>query len=440
MKPYPAYKDSGIEWIGEIPEHWEVTRLQNIGTFSASGIDKKINPDEPIVSMVNYMDIYGNPSKEISPKRHLMQVSCATNKISSCGLRRGDLVFTPSSETKEDIGLSALITEDLVNTVFSYHTIRFRLDIECHYRFRKYLCNNYFVLNQFSHSSKGTTRQILVRDDFKNIQVLIPLADEQQAIADYLDKKTALIDDLIGKKERQIELLKEQRQAVINQAVTKGLDPNVEMKDSGIEWLGEIPEHWDVKKGKYLFNIISGYAPEQITFSDNADNRYFRVDDLNSNADSLFLSDSKAKFVLGDTPLYPSNTVLFPKRGAAIFTNKVKITQVECLFDTNLMGLNVFRDMANIEYISLCLLSRSLNDIADTSTIPQINNKHIYPLPFPHPSVEEQEGIVSYIYEQNNKIDDSIGKAEKQIELLQECRTALISEAVTGKIDVREAV
>ena len=251
---YPKYKPSGIDWLGDIPDKWNVEYMKNLGRFGSSGIDKKIVEGEPLVQMVNYTDIYGNESRMIDSKRELMTVSCPAWKISEANLIKGDLVFTPSSETTEDIGLSALISENLKNTVFSYHVIRFRFSIGLDNEFKKYLCNNTFVWQQFSRLAKGTTRQILDRNDFKNIFVVIPSVEEKKSIADFLDRETARIDEVVAKKQKLMELFKEKRQALITHAVTKGLDPKAKMKPSGIDWLGNIPEGWEVKRFGFLFS------------------------------------------------------------------------------------------------------------------------------------------------------------------------------------------
>ena len=267
LKPYPKYKDSGIQWIGEIPEGWEVRKISSFGFFSSSGIDKKTEPDESLVKMVNYTDIYGNDSLVIDSKRELMTVSCPMEKIISCNLKRGDIVFTPSSETEEDIGLSAVILENLKNTVFSYHVIRFRPIIEIKLLYKKYIGNNHFVLSQFSRMCKGTTRQILTHNDFKGILTILPPIEDQTAIANFLDKKTAKIDALIEKDKKLIALLKEKRTALINHAVTKGLDPNVKLKDSGIQWIGKIPEGWEVHRLKFKETVIMGQSPDSESYN-----------------------------------------------------------------------------------------------------------------------------------------------------------------------------
>lgn len=454
MKKYPAYKDSGIEWIGEIPEDWEVNRLQTIGVFSASGIDKKISPDEPLVSMVNYMDIYGNPSKEISRNRPLMQVSCATDKIISCNLKKGDLVFTPSSETKEDIGLSALINEDLENTVFSYHTLRLRFEKEIYHRYKKYLCNNHFVLNQFSRQSKGTTRQILVRDDFRNIRVITPTLPEQQAIADFLDKKTELIDGLIEKKKRQIELLKEQRQAVINQAVTKGLDPTVEMKGSGIEWLGNIPKHWDTKKLRYVFSMNTGLSVTKeelqesgipcVNYGDIHTRYGFDLDLSRDNlkyVDEKYLDEKQSALATENDFIFCDTSEDIEGSGNCVYISKLNDNQIFAGSHT-IIAKPIIE--VNSRYLAYLFKAESwrtqIRSIVYGIKVYSITQKILKDTFTLLPPFTEQQQISDYLDHFTKNIDKSISKAEKQIELLQEYRTALITEAVTGKIDVREAV
>jgi type I restriction enzyme S subunit len=368
MKPYLKYKDSGIEWIGEIPEHWEVTKLK----YS----DKVIMGQSPNSDDYNDTNeglpfLQGNADfKTLFPKP---KVWCETaNKIAE----------------KEDVLLSVRAPIGAVNIADQSYGIGRGL---CAIRSKKSLAKLLFYLalslnDELNSIGTGSTYTAVSIDDIAN--VFIPN--------------------------------KEQRAAIINHAVTKGLNPDVKLKDSGIEWLGEIPEHWDVKKGKYLFSIVNGYPPEQINFAEDGQHTYFRVDDLNEDGHGLYLTNGKAKFILGSTALYQKNLILFPKRGVAILTNKVKITAIQNLFDTNLMGLKVFRNKADIEFLSYCLLTRRLNDIADTSTIPQINNKHIYPLFFPLPPLIEQKSISTFLNQYIHK-------------------TALISEVVTGKIDVKDS-
>ncbi len=422
MKPYPKYKDSGVQWIGDIPEHWDIQRLK----FLVKLINEKVenvNEYEVQIALENIESFTGrliNGSGTFEGGGNvfykgdvlfnkLRPYLCKVVQTTNHGVAVGELlVFRPSKHLVSRFLFFRLLSADLISVV--------------------------------NGSTYGAKMPRASWEFIGNLRIPFPSATTQQTIAKHLDRKTQQIDTLIEKKQKQIDLLKEQRTAIINQAITKGLNPKVRMKDSGIEWLGEIPEHWEIKKGKYLFSIVSGYAPQQMIFVDGGEHIYLRVDDLNVEMNGLYIKGGTAKFSLESIPLYQKNLVLFPKRGAAIFTNKVRITAIPCLFDTNIMGLNVYQNKADKEFVSYCLLARRLDDIADTSTVPQINNKHIYPLPFPHPPIAEQESISNFIHQYTKNIDTVMSGIEETMRLLKEYRTALISEIVSGKIDVRNEV
>ena len=206
MNRYSSYKDSGSEWFGEIPEHWDCVRLGMIGTFSSSGIDKKSNLDEVPVRMVNYTDIIQKRrynSIQDGTKEY-MSITTPKSKFEEHRLKKGDMVFIPSSETIDDLGFSSLIDFDDDDIVYSYHIIRFQNKREIYHYFKKYLINHSLVLSQFSKESKGTTRQIIGRNVFNNINVILPPLHEQEQIVAYLDKKTAIIDTLITSKAQRL--------------------------------------------------------------------------------------------------------------------------------------------------------------------------------------------------------------------------------------------
>jgi type I restriction enzyme S subunit len=275
-----------------------------------------------------------------------------------------------------------------------------------------------------------------------------PDAIEQRGITDFLDRKTAEIDSLVAKKRTLIERLKEKRTATITRAVTRGLPPDVarasglaprpKLKPTGIDWLGDIPEHWKVTKGRFLGILLGSTAVDEDELGQEPNGiPYAKVDDLNYVDSSMLLVSTKLR-IAGISVLHKP-MLLFPKRGAAIFTNKVVIVVGPCLFDSNLMGWQIFRH-ADLKFIAYCLVARRLDDLADVSTVPQINNKHIYPAHFPEPPLSEQRAIAHYLDRRIAQLDGMVNKIETAIERLQEYRTALITAAVTGKIDVRGAM
>jgi type I restriction enzyme S subunit len=214
-------KDSGIDWIGLIPEHWDILRLKSLGNIETSSVNKKIEENEDLVKLVNYTDVYGNSNKEIWNDENYMVVSANIKQSQSKFLKNGDVLFTPSSETIEDIGVSAVVMENLVNTLYSYHLLRLRFSKNVFLNFKKYLFNNEFVQNYFSKSATGTTRKILGLTAFNNLLVIMPpTIKEQKEIANYLDQKTQTIDKIVSNINSQIQTLKELRKTLINDAVT----------------------------------------------------------------------------------------------------------------------------------------------------------------------------------------------------------------------------
>jgi type I restriction enzyme S subunit len=214
-------KNSGIDWIGQIPEHWDIIRMKSLGNIETSSVNKKIEDDEDIVKLVNYTDVYGNKNKEIKNNDDYMRVSANSNQIKSKILKEGDVLFTPSSETIEDIGVSAVVMENLDNTLYSYHLLRLRFSKIVHLNFKKYLFNNDFVQLYFSQSATGTTRKILGLNTFNNLPLILPSTlNEQEEIADYLDSKTQTIDKVINNISSQVITLKELRKTLINDVVT----------------------------------------------------------------------------------------------------------------------------------------------------------------------------------------------------------------------------
>ncbi|MDA3872321.1 MAG: restriction endonuclease subunit S [Candidatus Marinimicrobia bacterium] len=442
MKRYDKYKDSDIEWIGEIPEHWDCEKLGKIGYFSSSGIDKKTVEGQPLVKMINYTDVYGNERKTLTNNREYMVVSCPVEKKQNHQVSIGDLIFTPSSETVEDIGLSALVINELGNTVFSYHVVRLQLNNKFDIDFRKYLCNNNFVLNQFSKEAKGTTRQIIGRSVFKNIKVVIPPKPEQTTIANFLDRKTAEIDNLISKKEKLLELYDEEKTALINQAVTKGINPNVKMKDSGIDWLGEIPEHWEVKRVATLGSFSKGkgiprsdlkddgypailYGDIYTKYNIKAEEIINHIDEETTNSsvkiekgDLLFTGSGETKEDIGKCITYLGNQIVYAGGDVIILKQK----KCDSLFLSYLLNSN----------ISIFQKAR----MAKGQIIIHIYSSNLREIILPIPPKEEQTAIVHHIETETTRINSKISKTEKLIELLKEYKTALISEVVTGKVKV----
>ena len=424
-------KESGVEWIGKIPKDWEVRRMRNIGVFTSSGINKLINPEEPLVKIINYTDVYGNESLILSNKDYMV-VSAKEEQIKKNLVKEGDLIFTPSSETIEDIGVSALVDEDLPNTSFSYHVLRFEFKEDIYKNFKKYLCNNEYVQNIFSSRATGSIRKTLNRNDFKDLKVLIPPIKEQQKIADFLDNKLSEIIKIKAYTKHSIEELKKYKQSIITEAVTKGLDSNIKTKDSGIDWIGKVPTSWTLSKVNRLFSIKKEIANKTGYDVLSVTQRGLKVKDITQNEGQMAADYSKYQivqpddFVMNHMDLLTGWVDLALQEGVTspdyrVFYNKQK----ELVF--NPFYLYVFQ---------VCYLNKifyGLGQGVSNMGRWRLQSDKFLNFYLPLPPIKEQKEIVFYLNAQIKKVDSLIQDKEQSIEELEKHKKSLIYEYVTGK-------
>jgi type I restriction enzyme S subunit len=434
LEKYSSYKDSGVEWLGEIPEHWEVQRLGTLGVFSASGIDKYINKNEPIVKIINFTDIYSNRKRTLDNSIKFMEVTTPENNRKKHLVKKGDLIFLPSSETYEDLGLSALVDEELDNTSFSYHVIRLQFKKDIEHSFRKYLTNNNFVSNQFSSYGKGTTRKIIGRNVFNNIKIVLPPKEEQILISSFLDKKTAQIDEVISQKQKLIELLKERKQIVINDAVTKGLDKNVEFVDSGVEWIGKMPKHWEISKlGTSLKPIsIKNRADLPLLSVTREQGVILRdVDDKESNHN--FIPDDLSGYKMVEKGQFAMNKMKAWQGSYGISDYTGIVSPAYFIFELNGIEPTFFhKAIRSSVYVPFFIKA------SDGVRIGQwdLSKSRMKEIPFYIPPKNEQLQIVKHIDDQTTKIDKAIELQQNYIAKLKEYKASLIDSVVMGKVRV----
>lgn len=441
-------KDSGVEWIGEIPKDWKVKKLKRIGKFSSSGIDKKINQNEVPVKIVNYVDVYRDIKHELFNSDEYMVVTTVQEKIDKHCLKKGDLVFTPSSETIEDIGISSLVREDLDNTAFSYHLLRFEFNIDIYENYKKYLCNNYYVRNYYSKCATGTIRKTLSRNDFELTEVLLPSFLEQQKIANFLDEKVGQIDRLIDNAKKGIEEYKKYKQSIITEAVTKGLDPNVEMKDSGIEWIGEIPKNWEFRKIKSFSDIISkGTTPKEMsTIKDSKYTiRYIKSENIVDDE----LIDKPEFYITNDVneelkrSQLTDKDILFVIAGASI--GKVAIMEGDLLPANTNQAISFIRIKDEYliykKYLWYFLQSNIIKVVINLYSVqsaqPNLSMENIGNIKISFPFYKNDiNEIIEYLDNKCYEIENLIFKKEKLISELESYKKFLIYEYVTGKKEV----
>mgnify|MGYP001042559020 CR=1 FL=1 len=440
MEKYDSYKDSGVEWIGEIPSHWEFKKLKHISNVRPSNIDKHIYEDEIQVQLCNYTDVYYNET--INSNTYLKKGSCNENEYEKFKLEKGDVIITKDSETPDDIGIPVYVEETLENVVCGYHLTMIKpISVMGKFIFRFIECDRtrrYFELN-----SNGVTRYGLGKSSIENLVLPITSENEQQKIISFLDSKTLLIDSLIEKTRRKIELLKEKRTSLINEIVTKGLNPNVEMKDSGVEWIGEIPSSWILRKGSTIgrYSKGNGIKKDQVRdlgfpcvrYGDIYTKYNHKIHKVNTfinegvtevkvKSGTLFMTGSGETLEeIGKCVVYVGNDDLYVG-GDIIILKPSKEYNPEFL--TYLINSECIR------------IQRELNGRG--GIIVHIYSKNFKNMWFPTPSITEQQHITKYLDEHTQLIDKTVSIEEKRIEFLKEYRQSLISEVVTGKRKVVE--
>jgi len=411
MRRYSTYKDTGIDWIGEIPKTWEIMPMKRFTQVKRGASPRPI--DDP-----KYFDENGEfgwvrIADVTASERYLERT---TQKLSELGaslsVKRypGDLFLSIAGTVGKPI-ISKI--KCCIHDGFVWFP-----DLKIDPEFLYYIFSAGLA---YRGLGKMGTQLNLNTDTVGYISLPLPSKEEICQIVKYLNGATEEIDNLISKKERMIDLLQEERSVVINQAVTKGIVPNVEMKDSGTEWLGNIPNHWQVLKLKWVSQLKYGSS----------------------------LSDNKR--LTGDVPVYGSNgivgyhnealthkpTIIIGRKGSF---GKLNFSEEACFPIDTTYYIDDTSTRNNLKwlYYALCILK--LDSLSKDSAVPGLNREDAYKKFVAVPPLEEQNEIVKYLEQENDRVDSCVGKVLKEIELLKEYRTALISEVVTGKIDVRDEV
>lgn len=415
---YAEYKDSGVEWLGDVPAHWEVKRLKHNLRLLTEKTERRTNP----IALENIKSWSG---QFVSTETEFQGDGVA--------FERDDILFGKLRPYLAKV----LLAHECGEAVGDFHVMRPTTAI--HPRFAQFSMLNRSFIDLVDGSTFGSKMPRASWDFVGSIEMATPSLTEQTAIATFLDRETAKIDALISEQEKLLTLLAEKRQATISHAVTKGLNPDAPMKDSCVAWLGDIPEHWEVLKGSRIGTLFGSGPVAEDEVLQEGPMPFIKVGSLSTEGFEIatwnwYVSEATA----GRFSPY-SEFIVFPKRGAAIFLNKVNIVRCRALIDPNLMGWKI-RESTSSEYVAYVLTVRKLQELADVSTVPQINNKHIEPEKFPMPPRSEQVAIVGFLAAECRKLDLLKTESERAITLLRERRSALIAAAVTGQIDVRGLV
>ncbi len=437
---YPTYKPSGVEWLGEVPEHWSIIRLKNVLqcriTDGPHTTPEFIDEGVPFLSVDGIQDgeLRFDGCRFISEKDHeefsrkaqpvrddiLMGKAASTGKIARVKIDFTFSIWSPLALIRVD---SQLSSPSFYEQALKSASSQAQIDILC----------------------TSNTQKNISMDDIPRLVMTRPTIEEQLAIATFLDHETAKIDALIAEQQRLIELLQEKRQAVISHAVTKGLNPDAPMKDSRVEWLGEVPEHWEVKKIKHTARMESGHTPDRKVeaYWIDCNIPWVSLNDTGFLKDNDYISETA--FYVNQLGVQNSSARILPAR-VVVFSRDATIGR--CAITTREMAVSqhfiawVCGEEMLPEYLLLRLksMTQELERLTFGATLKTIGMPDVKTLATPVPPIKEQGEIVDEVVEATAKLEAMSADTLKAIALLQERGSALISAAVTGQIDVRGLV
>lgn len=438
---YAQYRDTDVPFLGRLPSHWTDQPAVTLARVLTSTVDKLAVDGETPVRLCNYTDVYYQD--QIVDSGTFMEATATREQIAAYSVQAGDVVFTKDSETADDIGISAYVPTNLPGVVYGYHLSTYRPNDKRYGKFLKWLLDSAYVKATLRTRTLGVTRVGLSQNTVRYLRVPTPPPAEAEAIADFLDRETAEIDAFIADQEVLIRLLTERRAATITHAVTKGLDPSAPMGNSGIAWIGAVPDHWGITKLAAVFRTIgSGTTPPRDS------ERYFGGDvpwvTTSELRETQILETrehvtTEAVARLSALRLYPPGTILIAMYGATV--GRLGVLGIAATTNQACCALAgpVNADALYI-YYAMQAAKPHLLALADGGGQPNINQDKLRQLRVPCPPVREQREIVVHLDRETAELDAAIADAREAIALSKERRAALISAAVTGKIDVRGAV
>lgn len=429
-----------VKFFSSLPSGWQTIPLKAVCLYTVSNVDKHSRDDELPVRLCNYTDVYKN--ERVSPELKLMQATATYDEIERFRLEIGDVVITKDSESWDDIGIPAYVEGTADDFVCGYHLAFMRpINNVLEGRFLFRCLQSRPVALQLELEATGVTRYGLPKGAIGNVLIPLPSLETQRLIADYLDRETGRIDALVAEKEKMLALLEEKRQALISRVVTKGLDPNVPMKPSGLDWLGEIPAHWEITHFKYVcelnprVDIAKINNSDEVTFlpMDRIKNGYY----LENIGPFSTYNSSYNIFAEGDiliakvTPCFENGNIAIAKNlryGLGFGSSEIFVIrpiEAERFYIFYYLQSDYFKQQGEASMTGAGGLKRVSSEFV---------RNHLIALPPP----KEQAIIADYLGKHTTQMS-SISKAiHRTIKLLKERRAALITAAVTGQIPIEE--
>ena len=445
LKPYPAMKDSGVPWLDKVPKHWGVRRISSVADMRVSNVDKHTKETELPVRLCNYVNVYRNG--KITDRIPFMRATATSEEIERFHVQIGDVLITKDSETWNDIGVPSLVEYAPADLVCGYHLALFRP--------RKPLAIGAYlhralqspgVAYQFHIAANGVTRYGLSHNSIGSVQLPLPPVSEQADIARFLDHMDRRIRKYIRAKQELVRLLEEQKQVIVHRSVTRGLDANVQLKPSGVEWLGDVPHRWRIWQLGHFSRIGNGSTPSR----GNAD--YWsagfypwlnssRVNRSPITTANQFVTDRALKEC--HLPIVTPGSLLIAITGQGKTRGTSAILGMEATINQHIAYITpragfVVPDFLHSVLIGAYLELRRISDDSG-STKGALTCDAVSHFKIPIPPLDEQHQIVTHILKETRTANAAISQAERETGLLREYRTRLFSDVVTGKLDVREA-
>ncbi len=429
LRPYPKKKQTGLPWLGDVPAHWDVRRNGRLfGARRETGF-----PDLPILEVsirsgVRIRDFDSGGRKQEMTDRSKYQRAV-----------RGDIAYNMMRMWQGAVGIAP--TDGLVSP--AYVVARPFSEIDAAYY--AYLFRTAAYMREIDVFSRGIVpdRNRLYWESFKQMPSVCPPLDEQRQIVRFLDWHGGQTAKLVRAKKKIIALLNEQKQAIIHRAVTRGLDSNAKLKPSGIPRLGDVPEKWEVLPLKRIASFKSGAGfPVGEQGGNKLEIPFLKVSDMTLSGNERYIeswnnSISRETATALGAYIFPPNTIIFPKVGGAMLTNKRRILTTESCIDNNVMGCIV--KSASVQYILLTLQKIDLGKISKPGPVPAIGEGEVREIRVALPPIEDQRKILEWLGSETRSFDQAVKVASSEIDLIHEFRTRLIADLVTGKLDVRAA-
>ena len=425
LKPYPDYKPSGIEWLGDVPAHWDLLPLSAItrpktDTYKEGLELLSVYLDRGVIKFKDAEERRTNPTSE----------DVSNYKV----VDPGDFVLNNQQAWRGSVGVSKY--KGVVSPAYFVLSLSSRLDLE----FANLLFRDRSMVSQYLVSSRGvgTIQRNLYWPQLKKITTTVPSLAEQTAIVRYLDRADYRIRRAISVKERLIELLTEQRQAVIHRAVTRGLDPNAPLKDSGVEWLGDVPKHWEVKKLRHILEHVTERNRPDLPLLSVVREQGIILRDVDSKEENHnFIPDDLSNYKVVNSGQFAMNKMKAWQGSFGVSQHSGIVSPAYFVFNIKgVQGTFFHRAIRSKAYVPF------FGRASDGVRIGQwdLSQARMREIPFLTPPRPEQSAVVRYLDKATADIDTAIDKAQRQIDLLREYRTRLIADVVTGQVDVRGAV